>query len=409
MNELTKKRAKILPAAWNVHRRKSADILEQNQRVRLAVFIQENTKPITEEWENFAKTLKPAANDMTPLALRDHIKEILSFIVEDMQSFQTRREQAEKSKGKQGRSAVPSAAETHEALRLSGGFNIEQMVSEYRALRASVIKLWTVPNTEMDKTDLADLIRFNECIDQALAESVYHYTKKVDASRAIFLGILGHDLRVPLSAISMSADLMLSMGHLTDRQNMLTSQIKESTERITEIVSGLLDVTRARFGSGLPIIRAPMDMSFVSRQLVDELRTAYPKRTIILVLSGDLKGEWDKARIGQVFTNLISNAIQYSFHDSPIGVTVRGAADAVILSVHNAGKPIPPRKIHAIFDPLTRAYAGRGKQNTGVNLGLGLFITKDIVTSHGGVINVTSSEEDGTTFTARFPRMAPLH
>jgi len=383
---------------------KSISLLHgQENRVRLADFIHENTEQIVSEWATFARTLTPAANDMTPLALRDHIQEILDFIVSDIKSPETGFEQIEKSQGGKERSSITTAAETHAALRLAGGFDIDQMVSEYRALRASVIKLWSA-HTEMNNTDVIDLTRFNESIDQELAESVSHYTKKVSYSKDLLMGILSHDLRTPLGAISMSSQLILNMGGLGERQTLLTKQIFDSASRITAIINDLLDVTRARFGSGLPVIRTPMDMGFVAKQLVDEMRVANPTRSIVLEVSGDVKGEWDKARIGQVFSNLIGNAIQYSFKDSPIAVTIKGRPEEVILSVHNQGLPIHPEKIGTIFDSLTRAVTDEGDHPEAVNLGLGLYITKEIIDSHGGKIDVTSSEDTGTTFTVRFPR-----
>jgi signal transduction histidine kinase len=385
----------------------SATLLtKENKRngIRLADFIRENTDPIVSEWETFARTLVPAANDMTPLALRNHIHEMLTFIISDIESPQTGFEQTQKSRGIKEKSSTPSAAEQHAALRLAGGFDIDQMVSEYRALRASVVKLWSVANREMSNIDVIDLTRFNESIDQELAESVSSYTQKVNYSKDLLLGILSHELRTPLNVITMSAQLLLNLGALDERQNMLTSQIGESTARITQIVNDLLDVTRARFGSGLPINRTSMDMGFVSQQLVDEIQTTHPTRTINLDVSGDMKGEWDKARIGQVLSNLIGNAIQYSFKDSPIDVKVKGKAEEVLLSVHNQGVPIPSEKLETIFDSLARAAIDEGDHPVSVNLGLGLYITKDILVSHGGMIEVTSSEEDGTTFTAKFPR-----
>jgi signal transduction histidine kinase len=374
-----------------------------NPSIRLADFIHDNTKSIVSEWEIFARTLTPAANTMTSLALRDHIQEILAFIVSDIKSSQTSEEQFEKSHGEKEKNTATTAAETHAALRLISGFDIDQMVSEYRALRASVIKLWGKAHTHINNIDLIDLTRFNESIDQVLAESVSHYTKKVNHSKDLFIGILSHDLRNPLGAISGSAHLMLNIGDLNQKSTMLATQIAESTSRITEIVNDLLDITRARFGSGLPVMRVPMDMEFVSKQLIDEMRIAFPERTIKLDVSGDLKGEWDKTRIGQVFSNLIGNALQYSFRDSPISVTVKGSDEDVLLSVHNEGVPIPPDKMAVLFNSLTRATGD--EQNPGsINLGLGLYITKDIVVSHGGTIDVTSTEKEGTTFTARFPK-----
>jgi signal transduction histidine kinase len=373
--------------------------------MRLASFIRENTEHIVSDWENFAQTLIPAAADMSPLALRNHIEQILAFVIDDIESEQTGPEQIKKSHGGKIKATTHTAAETHASLRLAGGFNIDQMVSEYRALRASVIKLWCAKKREQSPQDIQDLIRFNESIDQELTESISHYTKKFNHSKDLFLGILSHDLRTPLSAALMSAELIFKIGPLNERQTMLNLQVVDSVSRASGIISNLFDLTRARFGSGLPVTRERMNMGFVSRQVVDEMRSIYPGRTINLDVSGELDGEWDKARIGQVFSNLIGNAAQHGFKDLPIDVMVKGTDAEVILSVHNEGIPIPAAVIGKIFDPLT---SSRGKDDPEkteeVHLGLGLYITKEIVSSHGGEIDVKSSEKHGTTFTVRFPR-----
>jgi signal transduction histidine kinase len=383
------------------------------KQMRLSDFIRTHSGKVIDEWENFARTLVPAAVGMTPLALRDHIQEILSFVADDIESLQTGDEQIQKSLGA-GPKSLPagehSAAEIHADLRLTGGFDINQMVSEYRALRACVIRLWSAEHPEMNSQDVLDLIRFSEAIDQALTESISRYMKKLDHSKNLFLSILGHDLRNPLGAILSSAELMLYRGILDQRNRMLASQIVESTLRVNGIISNVLDLTRARFGSGLPIIKASMDFGFVARQMIDEMRAVYPKRELILEISGDTEGEWDKARIGQVFSNLLGNAVQYSFNGTPIKITVKGGVKDVTLSVHNQGIPIPADKAERIFDSLTRGAAENGQeQSDSTNLGLGLYITKEIVTAHGGTIDVISSETDGTTFSARFPRSVVLH
>ena len=371
---------------------------------RLSAFISQNIKPIVVEWEDFARTLTPTSDGMTPLALRDHIRQILQFIVADIQSDQTPKEETVKSKGKKPRSQTSTAAEVHAALRLSGGFNIGQMASEYRALRASVIKLWRKTIPLMDEKDFDDLTRFNEAIDQALTESVTYYTDEVLRSKDLFIGILGHDLRSPVQAITLSAELIPRMGPLNERQAMLAGGMFDSARRIGELIDNLMDVTRARFGGSLPIVRSAMNFGYVAHQLVDEMRAAHPLRTIKLdVPPGDLEGEWDKARIGQVFSNLLGNAIQYGFKDGSIDVGVTGDPDAVTLMVNNQGVPIPAEKIVTIFNPLTRAPA-TNNQHASMNLGLGLYITHEIVVAHNGTIQVSSSEQQGTTFTVRFPR-----
>ena len=374
---------------------------------RLPVFIQRNTDLIVGEWESFARTLMPSAAGMTPLALRDHIHQILAFVVCDMRSSQTATEQKEKSQGDKKQDQPVTAAQTHAAIRLAGGFNIDQMVSEYRALRASVLKLWSRSAPAFDAQDIRDMTRFNESIDQELTESIDFYTCKAAQAKELLTAILGHDLRGPLQAIMMSTELALHLGGLGDRQVMLAKQTMDSALRMNTLISKLLDVTRARFGDKLPVVRAMMNMGFVAQQIVDEVRVVNPQRTITLNMSGVLTGEWDKARIGQVFSNLISNAIQYGFQHSPVRIEVEGCSETMILTVSNDGPPIPPDKINTIFDPLTRILSNNGSLPPSANLGLGLYITKEVVMAHGGTIDVTSSEMEGTVFTARLPRSGP--
>jgi signal transduction histidine kinase len=372
--------------------------------MRLAAFIRHQSGSIIADWENFARTLVPAAEDMSPLSLRNHISYILAFIADDIDSSQTDVEQFKKSRGEKPKDAMTSVAEIHAALRQAGGFNLDQMVSEYRALRASVIKLWGAQASEPVAESVADLIRFNESIDQALTESISYYSKEADHSRNLFLGILGHDLRNPIGAMQMSAQLIAKIGLLNDRQKMLASQVVTSAGRATEILDQLLDLTRSRLGSGIQIIREPMDMAFVSRQLIDEMRALHPDRTFTLHISGDTQGAWDRPRIGQVFSNLIGNAVQYGFKDLPIVITVSGEPKDVSLSVHNDGVPIPKAKIANIFEALIRGGPDGSDYSNLPNLGLGLYITREIVSVHGGRIRVTSTEKEGTTFTANFPR-----
>lgn len=374
--------------------------------MRLAAFITENTDEIVAEWEGFALSLVPADQHMGSLSLRDHIEQLLVFIVQDLNSAQTDAEQVRKSHGDKASAPYPSAAETHASLRYDGGFDMDQMVSEYRALRASIVKLWDATLVEVTRQDLKDLTRFHEAVDQSVAESIRDYTKKLDLSRNLFLGILSHDLRNPLGAISMSAQLATRIGDLSDRQTMLQAQISDSAARASEIVDNLLDLTRARLGSGLPIVRDKMDLGFVSRKLVDEMRVLHPSREFQIKVTGDVGGIWDKARIGQVLSNLLGNAVQYGFRGVPIKVTVEGMPRDVVLCVHNEGIPISADAIRTIFSAMTRAQSNEDTKSKPIatNLGLGLYISRQIVTAHGGSIDVKSSEVDGTAFTVRFPR-----
>ena len=373
--------------------------------MRLADFIRENPAPIIREWELFARSLTPASDGMSRLALRDHVEDLLAFIADDLEAPQSKTEQIEKSHGEKADTAEDSAAETHAGLRFADGFDIDQMVAEYRALRASVIKLWETQRRDPTNVDIRDLTRFNEALDQQMTESIRHYAEKSAASKDMFLGILSHDLCNPLGSIAMSAALAPKIGALTERQMGLMSTITRSAARATEIVNHLLDLTRVRLGSGLAVVREPMDMDAVSRQMVDEMRAIHPSREFALEISGDMKGSWDRARIGQVFSNLLGNAARYSVAHTPIRVKLEGPPEEVVLSVKNYGAPIPSDAIRRIFDSLTRAELPDGEHHPeSVNLGLGLYITKEIVTGHGGTIGVTSSPVDGTNFTVRLPR-----
>ena len=219
--------------------------------VRLADFIRGNIDPIIDDWVKFARTRTPASDGMTHLALQDHIVELLTFIADDLETAQTSNEQVDKSQGLGSADGIftRSAAEIHAALRLADGFDIDQMVSEYRALRASVVKQWTAANPALSPTDLEDMTRFNEAVDQAMAESVAEYTKMINQSRDMFLGVLGHDLRNPIGAVLMAARRMTKYGLSDSKINLMAGQIEQTMERATSILDDLLELTRSAFGS----------------------------------------------------------------------------------------------------------------------------------------------------------------
>ena len=374
--------------------------------MRLADFIEANCESILAEWVEFAKSSGPAGKGMDVAALRDHALEMLNAIVADLKTPQTGAEQVEKSKGNADSpdTETDTAAEVHGAGRAESGFSLGEMVSEYRALRASVIRLWTEANGSLTRgSDLEDLMRFNEAIDQALAESITRYTADLDHSKEMFLAILGHDLRTPLGAVIMSAEFMLDMGELTEPHLTLTTRIARSGRRMNRMVGDLLDFTRSRLGSGVPITRAPMDMEKMARQTVDEISAANPESVLKVSMSGNLQGNWDCARITQVLANLLGNAAQHGTPRTMISLTARGELKEVVLQVHNRGTPIPPADIPMLFSPFKRlANPGDGGNNG--SLGLGLYIVERIVTAHGGSIDVNSSDTGGTFFTVRLPR-----
>ena len=373
----------------------------------LAAFIRSKEEAIVAEWEAFAKTYLPSAAHMDRVALRDHVIGLLRFIANDLETSETERERSEKAKGqgpKEG-GAHDSAAETHAALRFTGGFDTIEMISEFRALRASVIKLWRAEWSKVETSEiLPDLLRFNEAIDQVMTESLARFTQKFTHSGSLFVGTLVDDFRGPLVAVSNSAHELLIKGKLDDEQIKRVSQIETSISRVNQLVSDLIDAVRIRLDTGMPIAPAPMDIGTAVQEAVKEVQAAHPNRTILVETSGNLKGEWDPSRIGQILSNLIGNALLVGLKTSAIEVAAKGStSEEVILSVHHEGA-IPPDAIATVFDPLPRGTKENQIQSEKARLDLGLFVTKGIVTAHGGKITVSSSEEEGTTFTAHLPR-----
>ena len=372
--------------------------------MRLSEFIVCCPEPILAEFEQFARSHTTAGSDMDMRALRDHAAAILTAIALDLEQPQSAEEQTLKSKG-DALDAGPglTAAEQHGTDRADSGFSLDEMFSEYRALRASVLRLWTAERGRLDGTDIQDLIRFNEAIDQALAESVRKYATSIDHSRDLFLAVLGHDLRTPLSAVVTGAGFLESNSAEASQKRM-ASMIRSSGERMTRLVGDLLDFTLSRLGRGIPIERKDVDIAECVRAAVQELEAARPDRDIRFVGSGDLRGQWDGDRIRQALGNLLVNAVQHGSPASPILVRASGGDDAVTIEVHNTGAAIPPESRKHIFDPFKRLDADATQGSDRRSMGLGLYITQQIVGAHGGTIDVESSSAGDTRFVLRLPR-----
>jgi K+-sensing histidine kinase KdpD len=280
------------------------------------------------------------------------------------------------------------------------------MVAEYRALRASVIRLWMKGKGKVTPTDLDDLTRFNEAVDQALAESVARFTEDLDHSKEMFLAILGHDLRTPIGAVLTSAKFMLETKELKEPHLTLTSRIVSSTTRMNQMVGALLDFTRSRLGGGIPIATENMNMGKIVHDVVNEISAARPDRKIEVDARGSLKGKWDCARMSQVLTNLIDNALEHGSDGTAVKVDVQGDEKEISVAIHNRGAAIPEDQLDGIFNAMKRQGVAEKSDGPSANLGLGLYIADQIVHAHKGRIDVESSEKLGTTFTVHLPRSA---
>lgn len=340
---------------------------------------------------------------MNATALRNDAERMLRFVASDMEAAQSEDQRAAKGLGHH--TVVGSAAHDHGGLRHMQAFDLIQMVSEFRALRASVIRLYSAEPGTVLPAKSSELIRFNESIDQILAESVHRYAGEMERARELLLAVLGHDLRSPLSSIRMSAAI-LAKTPLTPRQTDLTAGIIRGSERMARMVQDLLDFTRTRLGAKLVVDSARCDLDAVCRTIAAEVRSGHPDREVTVETSGNCVGQWDCERMGQLVSNLVGNAVRHGYPSTPVKITTASDdADWVTLLVENQGPAIPVDGRSSIFDawnrPREEIQAQMGR------LGLGLYIVKEIASAHGGSVKLVSSAESGTLFEVRLPRVTP--
>lgn len=372
--------------------------------MRLPDFILANLEPILQAWEDFARTIQTPGADLDREGLRDHAEQMLRAIVIDLRTTQTVQEQTDKAQGLAPQNDDETPAETHAVTRLMAGFSIDQMVSEYRALRTSVLSQWLDQIKHGTPLEVDDMNRFHEAIDQALAESIASYSRAVEASRNVFLGILGHDLRTPLGAILLGADMLRRSPTVDERGSRVATQIYTSVQRASQIVGDLLDLTRCQMGPGIPVKRTEVDLAPICERIVEEIRAFHPASNIVFEAKAQALGSFDGPRMEQVFSNIISNAVQHGDAQLPITVELATRAETVVFTVRNGGNPISADVLPFIFNPMGR-FSQRSVIEHGPTegLGLGLFIASEIVTSHQGLIEVESDLASGTVFRATLP------
>jgi signal transduction histidine kinase len=217
----------------------------------------------------------------------------------------------------------------------------------------------------------------------------------------MFVGVLGHDLRNPLSAIVTGARLLEQRAD-SDKIASPARRILSSAGRMSRMIDQLLDFTRIRQGQGIPLRRGQVDLAKLCELALDELERPEAKGRTTIDLLGDASGSWDGDRLMQLLSNLVGNALMHGARGTPVVVRIDGSRPVVRLDVCNAGA-VPARLMPFLFQPLQGAEIG-DQPRAGQGLGLGLFISREIVVAHGGTIDVTSSEADGTRVTVTLPR-----
>jgi signal transduction histidine kinase len=189
----------------------------------------------------------------------------------------------------------------------------------------------------------------------------------------------------------------------SERRLTLSKRILTSSGRMDSIVKGLLDYARARAGALVRLERELADLAALTARVVEDQEVVFPSRVIKQDVTGNTTGQWDPARLEQIVTNLISNALRHGAPETPVVVQIDGSAtDAVEMAVHNHGPIIPPDLLAHIFEPFQIGPRPEGTPRR--SIGLGLFIVKEFVTAHGGSVGVESKADAGTRFTVRLPR-----
>jgi signal transduction histidine kinase len=382
--------------------------------MRLAPFIRANGAQIIGEWEDFARTLEPGES-MSPRGLRDHAADILAFIAGDIESYQTKSEQMEKSHGGKDKTSGDSAAEIHAALRLADGFSMEEMVAEYRALRASVIKLWYAQLTDATIVDTADLIRFVESIDQTLTESICHYTRlraaelrstreQLEKSREHLeqvAYITSHDLKEPLRGLSYHASVLLEdYGDKLDESGVKRlMRLSSIPKKMDEMIDGLYKYARCG-DEGLTFEKT--DLNLVIKEIEEYLELLLHEANAKIIVEHELPSIiCDKTSVARIFDNLIKNAVKYNESDQPIirvgqrDDIVEANAGELVFYVRDNGIGIDPSHHGEIFRLFKRLNPEDPHRK---GTGMGLALVRRLVERHGGRIWLESVVGEGTTF-----------
>jgi CheY-like chemotaxis protein len=323
---------------------------------------------------------RSGAQALEMLLVNDVALALLDVQMPEMNGF----ELAELMRGSERTKHVPIiflTAGAHDSRRLFKGYEAGAVDFLFKPVDPHVLKSKADVffQLQRQKIDLANNLRLNE----------------------MFVGILGHDLRNPLSSFMTGAQLL--SRQLTEEKHLRTvGRMLSSSARMRDMIDQMLDLTRARLGGGLGFIRArrPVDVSEIVGRIVEELRVANPDRPVNLTASGECGTAADATRLMQLFSNLVSNAIHHGTPATPVDVTVEGASAEIVVTVHNAGS-IRPEVLPRIFDP----FRGERSSISARGLGLGLFISQQIASAHAGSIAVDSTAEAGTTFTVRVPKV----
>ncbi len=373
----------------------------------LATFIRTNREAILDKWFEVASHL-PSAYGMTVPVIRDHMPELLDRLADAIE--------------RQDTTALPMKGlpNLHAAIRAREGYDLRQVVAEYRALRRVIAQLYADHEGILDavRPKLQPLGIMNAAIDGAIADAVDQFGIDRDKSREMFISMLGHDLRDPLNTILFGAKFLWEecADEISPRALKTAIRISNSGHRMERMIRDLLDFAHSRLGSGLPVVPAPVDARPLIADTVEEIVHANPDRDIrcgAKSADGDFAVVWDGDRITQAVSNLIGNAIAHG--QDPVVIEPMDRGDQIVIEVRNRGE-IPREILPRLFDPFTPGGGERrqaeapevASERRRGHLGLGLYIVREIAEAHGGGVEAESAEGNAI-FRMTLPRDAGDH
>ncbi len=404
--------------------------------MRLSTFITVHIEDILEEFEHYARTRTASGETMDKAALRDHAASMVEVIVHEMERPLSPAARERKAKGDEDlepRGLPGTPAERHGIERATSDFSLEETFGEFRALRASVLRLWSETDApSASEASLQEVIRFNEAIDQALAESLARYARqyqreykeraveaeaqrriaeRADRVKSDFLRMMSHELRTPLNAIRGYTGVldMGIHGPLTSGQQDTVVRIRESERHLLSVIDGILDFQRIGVGKATYHVEEITVGTALAAlpSMIEPMAQTYGVEFAVDGEWGDERVLADEAKLRQVLLNLLSNAVRFTPRGGRVWLECQTMEEEICLHVHDTGKGIPSEKLDIIFDPFVQVHAGVTTREHGGS-GLGLTISRNLLHGMGGRLTVTSELGVGSTFSVYLPRARPI-
>lgn len=364
--------------------------------MRLADFIRDNKTRIQSDWEARAFTLLEEEQSRA-LLLQAHIDSMLDAIVLDI----------DEAGQYDDILAEHTAALTYGILRDLAGGSLRQLGEELRVLRSTTSELWCSAGPSASANALQDLCTFHGVLDQAFSEYIAHYSDELARARDGFLSILGHDLRSPLSAITIAGDYLSMPGMLDGKPLQAAVGIKNSAASMSAMIRNLMSYAKARLGKKMKMTPERSDIGNICEATLMKARLLFPDYAFDAQVKTKIYGEVDPQHMQQMLDNLVESAVQQGANGKPILLKAFEDEDAIVVQVETAGEAGSLDALQLIVDPSVQIPFDAAEPDNKLSgiVGLGLFAAREIVLAHGGAISIERIEHGGTLFTVRLPQV----